>query len=296
MKDILVRSLREDERKRFFEFAKNLPRRDLWGKKGYYLGGDFERFQGFFEYTRPFQPKCFLVAEEDKELVGFIAAVYNPEWIGELEERYGSDVVERAYILGIAVVERRRDVLKALVNGLDRYFHQSGIEGAEYPTLGGVCLTTGSDILTADNVDALLMFREAGFKISECYHSMSLDLETWNYDTELSRREETFRHKDRSIELIKRDEVLGRVAWDPVEDGTTDIDIYVKPAQRGKGFGTAPMARALQRLKAEGAKVVELGVDGNNLPALKLYREFGYEVDKTHFYIFVPFTSVVRSS
>ena len=48
MKGIIVRSLREGERTRFFEFAGSLPDRDFWGKKGFFLRGDFGRFQKFF--------------------------------------------------------------------------------------------------------------------------------------------------------------------------------------------------------------------------------------------------------
>ena len=107
---MISRTLREYENKRFFRFARNLPDRDFWGKKGRYLRGDFERFQKFLDYIRPFEPKCFLVAEEDNRFVGFAVAVYNPSWISELKERYGHSVEERAYILGIAVVQRRKDV------------------------------------------------------------------------------------------------------------------------------------------------------------------------------------------
>lgn len=45
---------------------------------------------------------------------------------------------------------------------------------------------------------------------------------------------------------------------------------------------------ALHQIRTEGVKAIELGVDANNLPALKLYRRFGFDVCKTHFYILVP--------
>ncbi len=54
-------------------------------------------------------------------------------------------------------------------------------------------------------------------------------------------------------------------------------------------MGSALMARALQKLKADGVKTLELGVDGNNLAALKLYRKFRFALSKTHFYILLPF-------
>jgi len=295
MKNITVRSLREDEKRQFFKFAKNLPSRDFWGKKGYYLRGDFGRFQEFFEYIQPFKPRCFLVAEEDNEIVGYTVAVYNPTWMDELKERYRYEAAKRAYILGIGVVQRRKDVLKALTLGMADYFSHTEIESAEYPTLGSVCLSTGTDILTPENVDPLLIFREAGFRISECYYSMELQLDKCKNIKEHQVKEGTFRFKKSSIEFCEGDEVLGRIMWDPIENGKTSIGIYVTSVHRGKGLGTALMAKALQRLKTESVKVVELGVDGSNLPALKLYRKFGFEVDTTHFYIFVPFTARLRA-
>lgn len=285
MIDIKIRSLSDDEKRCFFEFARNLPDRDFWGKKGYHLRGDFERFQSFFEYIAPFQPRLFLVAEEENKFVGFVVAAFNPEWISDLKERYGYNVEKRAYILGIAVVQRRRDVLKALTDEMTNYFSQKGIKVVEYPTLGDVCLTTGSGILTPENADALIMFREVGFKISECYYFMKLNLNAYKFTKEKPLKEGTFRFKERSIEIIEDNEVLGRISWSPIENGATDIDVYVTSIHRGKGFGTALMAKALNQLKNEGVRVIELGVDGNNLPALKLYRKFGFEVDETNFYI-----------
>jgi len=288
LEDLTVRSLREDEKRRFFEFARSLPDKDFWGKKGSLLRGDFERFQKFFEYIKPFQPKCFLIAEEDNKLVGFVVAVYNPSWISDLKERYGYDVDKRAYILGIVFIQRRKDVLKALTHELTNYFSKKEVKSVEYPTLGNVCLTTGTDVLTPENVDALIMFREAGFKISECYYSMKLNLDSYKHNKEYLMEDGTFRFKERRIEIVQENEVLGKITWDPVENGKTSIDIEVTRAYRGKGFGTTLMAEALHRLKTEGIKVVELGVDGNNLPALKLYRKFGFEAYRTHFYIAIP--------
>lgn len=257
------------------------------GKKGRYLRGNLERFQGFLDYIKPFKPKRFLVAKENNRFVGFVVAAYNPIWIAELRERYGYDVEKRAYILGIAVIQRRIDVLKALTNEMMDYFSGKGVRVAEYPTLGNVCLTTGTDVLTSENVDPLILFRGAGFKISECYYSMKLDLDAYKPERRCPASEWMFRLEEGKIEILEGKRLLGRVTWDPIENAKTDIDIYVEPAYRGKGFGTALMAKALKELKSDGVKVIELGVDGNNLPALRLYRKFGFAVFKTHFYILI---------
>lgn len=285
---MIVRFLREDEKLRFFNFAQTLPDRDFWGKKGRYLRGDFERFQKFWDYIKPFHPKFFLVAEENNRFVGFAVAVYNPDWIKELEERYGCTVEKRAYFLGIGVIQRRKDVLKAVIDEMTNRLSQKKMESAEYPTLGNICLTTATDILTPENVDSLILFREVGFRISECYYTMKLDLDIFKHNSRYSLKGKTFRFKERSIEVLERNDVLGSITWDPVENGRTSIGIYVTPAQRGEGLGTLLMAEALQQLKTREVKVVELGVDGNNLPALKLYRNFGFTVHRAHFYILVP--------
>lgn len=295
MTNIIVRSLKEDEKRRFFEFAKTLPDRDFWGKKGRFLRGDFERFQKFFEYIKPFQPRCFLVAEENNKLVGFIVAIYNPTWVSDLIERYGYDVDKRAYILGIAFVQTRKDILSALTNELTNYFSKRGVKSVEYPTLGNICLTTGTDVLTSENVDAFIIFREAGFKINECYYSMKLDLNDCKHNPTHPTETGSFRFKERSIEIVQGNEVLGQITWDPVENGKTSIDIFVTRAYRGRGLGTTLMDEALNRLKADGVTMIELGVDGNNIHALKLYRKFGFEVCATHFYITASVNTTARA-
>jgi len=47
------------------------------------------------------------------------------------------------------------------------------------------------------------------------------------------------------------------------------------------------MNETLKELKNQGAKAVEVGVDGNNVPAIKLYRKFGFEAANTFLYIIV---------
>ena len=284
MKDLNLRPLRIDEHKRFFSFARSLPDNGFWGKKGRYLRGDYGKFKEFLGYIESFDPRCFLVAEEDKRLVGFIVAVYNPEWVRELSERYGHKVRKRAHILGIAVERGRQDVLAALTRKLMDWLHRRGILDAEYPTFGNVCLTTGTGILTPENLEALTMFREVGFRISDCYYSMKLNLAR-KQRSKPSIKEPTFHQRETSIEILDKNEVQGTIKWDPIEDGKTSMDVYIAPAYRGKGLGTTLLEKALQQLETEHVNEIELGVDGNNLPAIKLYRKFGFKVTKTHLYL-----------
>lgn len=286
LSDIIVHPLKDDEKRRLFNFTESLPIKDYWGKKGGYLRGDFKNFQKFFKYFKTFKFSCFLVAENKRKILGFIVAVYNPDWIHILEERYKRDLQKRAHILGLAVVNRNLEVLKFLTKEMFAYLTQEEIKEAEYPTFGGTCLTTASDVLVPEYVDALTWFREAGYKINECYYSMKLDLNKETH-VKVKRKVDGLKFEDKKgcIEISKDHKIVGRITWDPIKNYTTSIGIQVKPAQRGKGFGTLLMKRGLDKLRSEGVRTVELGVDGNNIPALKLYRKFGFYVDKTFVYI-----------
>lgn len=288
MKEIVFRSLKEGEEGALFDFAEHLPERGYWGKKTRYLRTGRQGFLRFFKYVRGFQLKCLLVAKENGKIVGFAIAVHNPRWTRELAKRYQYKIEKRAHLLGIAFNEGRKDILNGLVKRLSAYFSKRGIKGIEYPTFGNVCLTTATDVLTPENVDALIMFREAGFRISDCYYSMKLNLESNLSKSEHKRERTHFHVGDRCLELVRKSQMLGKITWEPIQNGKTSIGVFVKQAYRGKGLGTALMAETLHHLRNEGVKAVELGVDGNNLPALKLYREFGFEVYVTHFYLIMP--------
>ena len=287
MKGLAVHSLGGREERALFDFAEDLPQMGPWGKKTRYLT-DYKRFLRFLKYARAFQLKRLLVAHESGKIVGFAIAVHNPRWIGELAKRYGCKIEKRAHILGVAFNEGRKDILCRLVADLSAYFSKEGIKGIEYPAFGNVCVTTATDVLTPENVDALVMFREAGFRISDCYYSMKLNVESKLSKNEQQRKRIHFRVRGSRLELVRNSQILGKVTWDPIQNGKTSIGVFVKRAYRGKGIGTALMAETLHYLKNEGVKSVQLGTDGNNLPALKLYRKFGFEVSTTQFYVMMP--------
>ena len=288
MEKTTFHSLKEDEEKALFDFAEGLPERGSWGKKTRYLRKGYVGFLKFLEYAQTFQLKCLPIAQENSKIVGFAIAVYSPRWNGELAKRYRCKIEKRAHILGIAFNEGRKDILNGLVRRLSVYFVREGINGIEYPTFGNVCLTTATDVLTPENVDALVMFREAGFRISDCYYSMRLNIENYPSRNEHQRKRKHFRVVDRRLELVRKDQVLGKITWEPIHNGKTNIGIFVKQAYREKGHGTALMAEALRYLRSKGVKSIELGVDGNNLAAMKLYRKFGFEVNVTQFYLKMP--------
>ncbi len=76
--------------------------------------------------------------------------------------------------------------------------------------------------------------------------------------------------------------VTGYVVADVTPNYGHDIghikDIAVHPDRRGEGIGSALLERALSILAAVGARSVKLEVRESNEAALRLYREFGFDV------------------
>ncbi len=66
--------------------------------------------------------------------------------------------------------------------------------------------------------------------------------------------------------------ILSRLAADEAEILTIAVD----PRRRGAGLGAQLLRRNLARAKGAGAKAMFLEVDAENLPALALYRRFGF--------------------
>jgi len=72
----------------------------------------------------------------------------------------------------------------------------------------------------------------------------------------------------------------GRVVgfhWTKIEDGIGEVYVVgVDPDQQGTGLGTALTARGLQHLVGAGVSAIDLYVEGDNEPALAVYRRLGF--------------------
>jgi mycothiol synthase len=72
----------------------------------------------------------------------------------------------------------------------------------------------------------------------------------------------------------------GRVVgfhWTKVEDGIGEVYVVgIDPDAQGGGLGTALTARGLRHLHERGLPVVDLYVEGDNGPALTVYRRLGF--------------------
>jgi mycothiol synthase len=67
--------------------------------------------------------------------------------------------------------------------------------------------------------------------------------------------------------------------WMKLEPGSADGEVYVlgvDPAASGRGLGRRLLAAGLDRMRLSGKRTASLYVEGDNGPALALYRRFGF--------------------
>lgn len=66
--------------------------------------------------------------------------------------------------------------------------------------------------------------------------------------------------------------------WTKIEAGIGEVYVVgIDPDAQGGGLGTALTARGLRHMYELGVPVVDLYVEGDNAPALKVYRNLGFE-------------------
>jgi mycothiol synthase len=71
-------------------------------------------------------------------------------------------------------------------------------------------------------------------------------------------------------------EVVG-FHWTKVEHGVGEVYVVgVDPSEQGSGLGTALTVRGLRHLHESGVRTVDLYVEGDNDPALAVYRRLGF--------------------
>ncbi|WP_293783459.1 mycothiol synthase [uncultured Aeromicrobium sp.] len=77
--------------------------------------------------------------------------------------------------------------------------------------------------------------------------------------------------------VAERDGRIVGFHWTKVENGLGEVYVVgVDPDAHGGGLGTALTARGLRHLWDEGVRTVDLYVEGDNLPALAVYRRLGF--------------------
>lgn len=74
------------------------------------------------------------------------------------------------------------------------------------------------------------------------------------------------------------DDVIVGFHWTKVEDGVGEVYVVaVDPDFQGRGLGEVLTMRGLRHLYEQGLPVVDLYVEGDNAPALKVYKKLGFK-------------------
>jgi mycothiol synthase len=75
---------------------------------------------------------------------------------------------------------------------------------------------------------------------------------------------------------VRDAEIVG-FHWTKVEHGIGEVYVVgVDPSEQGSGLGTALTVRGLRHLHESGIRTVDLYVEGDNDPALAVYRRLGF--------------------
>lgn len=78
---------------------------------------------------------------------------------------------------------------------------------------------------------------------------------------------------------VRGDEVVCYGGFHKVLDEAHITNIAVKTGNRGKGIGTLLMSELISRARLLGIKAMTLEVKDINLPAIALYKSFGFAVE-----------------
>ncbi|MGA8850607.1 MAG: mycothiol synthase [Aeromicrobium sp.] len=77
--------------------------------------------------------------------------------------------------------------------------------------------------------------------------------------------------------VAERDGEIVGFHWTKIEDDLGEVYVVgVDPSEQGTGLGTALTARGLQHLVDAGVSAIDLYVEGDNAPALAVYRRLGF--------------------
>jgi len=89
--------------------------------------------------------------------------------------------------------------------------------------------------------------------------------------------------------IAERDGVVIGFHWTKVEEGVGEVYVVgIDPDAQGGGLGTALTARGLRHMHELGLPIVDLYVEGDNAPALKVYRNLGFDDHKKDVLYAVP--------
>ena len=79
-----------------------------------------------------------------------------------------------------------------------------------------------------------------------------------------------------TIVAVQDDELVGFLHFEATRHGFADLGMQVARAWRGRGVGSALLAAAIEKAKADGLHKLSLEVFPHNEAAIALYRKFGF--------------------
>jgi len=141
-----------------------------------------------------------------------------------------------------------------------------------------------------DDIDIESATTEDADAIAELWVSLAADQR--RHDSHILSGENRARIRESIVRHVVNDQLLVAVGTEivgfvmfSVESGSYEQDvrrgvvenIYVVPARRGEGIGSALLATAERRLQNQGIDVVTLEMMAGNRQAREFYREAGYE-------------------
>lgn len=94
-------------------------------------------------------------------------------------------------------------------------------------------------------------------------------------------REELINNNSKIYVLREKEKIASSVTvWDYDDDTVETENIFTVPKLRGRGYAFCVLSKALADASAEGKKHARLTVYSTDIPAIKMYRKFGFKITK----------------
>jgi ribosomal protein S18 acetylase RimI-like enzyme len=128
---------------------------------------------------------------------------------------------------------------------------------------------------------------EAAAKLFQAYAAwLNIDLSFQNFNEELLQLQKMYIHPEGAILLAKlNNDFVGCVAVRKKEEHIAELKrMYIKPVYQKQGIASLLLEKSLDIATALGYKKIRLDTLANMLPAISLYKKYGfYEIEPYYF-------------
>ncbi|MHA1481628.1 MAG: GNAT family N-acetyltransferase, partial [Candidatus Thorarchaeota archaeon] len=95
--------------------------------------------------------------------------------------------------------------------------------------------------------------------------------------------------KEASLLILKDNEVAAFIVSRSQNDDTSIGPVGVTTGYRRKGLGKVLLSRAITAIRGKGIQRISLEMDSSNIPALELYKKYGFRtIHETVYYAWTP--------